>query len=165
MHNVTMPRFRPSRRIEWRRRVVSTAPVAPIGWPCAIAPPSTLTMSAGRPSSRATAMATAANASLISKRSTSSELPAGARERHLHGRHRTEAEHAGLDRGDAVGDKPRERLDAARFREHARRPASRPQPLFNPGALPAVIVPSGRNAGVSGQRFDGRVRARLCSSA
>jgi hypothetical protein len=31
MHSVTMPRLRPSRRIEWISLVVSTAPVAPIG--------------------------------------------------------------------------------------------------------------------------------------
>jgi hypothetical protein len=44
------------------------APVAPIGWPWATAPPSTLTMSSGTPSSRATAIGTAAKASLISMR-------------------------------------------------------------------------------------------------
>ena len=69
MHNVTRPRVSPSLRIEWMSFVVSTAPVAPIAWPCAIAPPSTLTMSSGSPSSRATTMAMAANASLISTRS------------------------------------------------------------------------------------------------
>src|SRR5271165_562258 len=52
------------------RRVVRTAPVAPIGWPWAMAPPSTLTISSGRPSSRATTMTIAAKASLISIRST-----------------------------------------------------------------------------------------------
>ena len=40
---VTTPRFSPSRRIECSRRVVSTAPLAPMAWPCAMAPPSTLT--------------------------------------------------------------------------------------------------------------------------
>src|SRR4029077_2180224 len=69
MQSVTRPRVRPSRRIEWISLVVSTAPVAPIGWPCATAPPSTLTTSSGSPSSRATTMAMAAKASLISARS------------------------------------------------------------------------------------------------
>ena len=41
MHMVMTPRVMPSRRIECRMRVVSTAPVAPIAWPCAMAPPST----------------------------------------------------------------------------------------------------------------------------
>src|SRR5438132_1381638 len=50
------------------RRVLSTAPVAPMGWPWAMAPPSTLTISSGNPSSRLTAIAIAANASLISTR-------------------------------------------------------------------------------------------------
>ncbi|CAH2790823.1 MAG: PhnB protein [uncultured Caballeronia sp.] len=54
MHSVTIARFTPSRRIACARRVVSTAPVAPMGCPCAIAPPSTLTMSSGTPSVFAT---------------------------------------------------------------------------------------------------------------
>jgi hypothetical protein len=32
MHSVTMPRFSPSRFIEWSSLVVRIAPVAPIGW-------------------------------------------------------------------------------------------------------------------------------------
>src|ERR1700719_2093554 len=52
MHKVTIPRRNPSRRSEWIRRVVRTAPVAPIGWPWAMAPPSILTMSGESPSSR-----------------------------------------------------------------------------------------------------------------
>ncbi len=51
-----------------------TAPVAPIGWPWAMAPPSTLTMSSGRPSCFITASGTAAKASLISIRSMSLSL-------------------------------------------------------------------------------------------
>src|SRR5215510_2274009 len=35
------------------------------------------------------------------------EPPVGARERLLHSRHRTEAEHARLDGGDAIADEPR----------------------------------------------------------
>lgn len=33
MQSVTMPCFSPSRRIECIRRVASTAPLAPMGWP------------------------------------------------------------------------------------------------------------------------------------
>jgi hypothetical protein len=51
--------------MEWIIRVVRIAPVAPIGWPCAIAPPSTLTMSSDRPNLRTTAITIAAKASLI----------------------------------------------------------------------------------------------------
>ena len=47
------------------------APEAPIGWPSAQAPPWTLTLSCGRPSSRMAIIATTAKASLISHRSTS----------------------------------------------------------------------------------------------
>jgi hypothetical protein len=71
MHSVTMPRLQPSRFIECINRVASTAPLAPIGWPCAMAPPSTLTTSSAKPISRRHASAMAAKASLISTRSTS----------------------------------------------------------------------------------------------
>ena len=50
------------------------APVAPIGWPSAQAPPLMLSLSAGMPMSRAAAIATAAKASLTSKRSTSAAV-------------------------------------------------------------------------------------------
>ena len=47
------------------------APLMPIGWPSAIAPPLTLTFSGSTPSSRVETMPTAAKASLISTRSRS----------------------------------------------------------------------------------------------
>ena len=50
------------------------APEAPIGWPRAIAPPLTLTLSSSTPSIRTELRATEAKASLISQRSTSSGL-------------------------------------------------------------------------------------------
>ena len=48
------------------------APLAPIGWPSAIAPPFTLTLSQSKFSSRPSASACAAKASLISTRSNAS---------------------------------------------------------------------------------------------
>ena len=50
------------------------APLAPIGWPSAVAPPWTLILSCGMPRSRMAIMATQAKASLTSNRSTSSTL-------------------------------------------------------------------------------------------
>ena len=47
------------------------APDMPTGWPSAMAPPLTLTLSSSRPSSLVEARPTAANASLISTRSRS----------------------------------------------------------------------------------------------
>ena len=89
---------------------VCMAPVAPIGWPWAIELPSTLTMSSGNPRSRITASAIAANASLISKRSTSPiSQPARAKSL-LHGRHWTDAEHAWLDGADTPADQASEGL-------------------------------------------------------
>src|SRR6266511_954580 len=63
----------PPRRLSSSARVsASLAPDMPIGWPSAIAPPLTLTLSALTPRSRIDWMATDAKASLISIRSRSS---------------------------------------------------------------------------------------------
>ena len=62
----------PPRRLSSRARCSTIrAPDMPTGWPSAMAPPLTLTLSSSMPSSRAEAMPTAANASLISTRSRS----------------------------------------------------------------------------------------------
>ena len=53
---------------------MSIGPVPPIGWPRAIAPPLTLSLSVSRPSSRIALSTTAAKASLISHRSMSSTV-------------------------------------------------------------------------------------------
>ncbi len=73
-------RCRPRRSRASRRDAASRAasvsrsrvPLMPSGWPSAIAPPFTLTLSRSRPSSFSTERYCAANASLISKRSMSS---------------------------------------------------------------------------------------------
>src|SRR5690606_5729899 len=70
MHIVTMPYFCWRRRRPWTRVAVRTAPVAPSGCPSAIAPPSGLTLSGSRPTSRITASAWAAKASLSSIQSS-----------------------------------------------------------------------------------------------
>src|SRR4028119_1636009 len=72
MHMVTMPYFEPRRFISFRICTVSFVPVAPIGWPRAMAPPFTFILSVSRPTSRTTASTWAANASLNSMRSMSS---------------------------------------------------------------------------------------------
>ena len=72
MHSVARP-FLASRLVISCSSVTSTrAPEAPIGWPSAIAPPFTLTLSVSQPRSLLTAQAWAANASLASIRSRSS---------------------------------------------------------------------------------------------
>ena len=66
----------PRRRSSWTSAPTIRAPEAPIGWPRAIAPPLTLTLSSSMPSIRTEFSATEANASLISQRSISSaDLP------------------------------------------------------------------------------------------
>ena len=71
VHIVTRPVVRSRRSSSSRSVPISMAPVAPIGWPSAIAPPLTLTRSGSRPRSRIVFSGTAANASLISQRSMS----------------------------------------------------------------------------------------------
>lgn len=87
MHRVTMPRLRPSRRIERMRRVVSTAPVARM---MAMRDRTTLDVT---------------------------EFPPGAAERLAHCGDWSKAEHPRLHRRDAVGDEARCRTEAAAFRE------------------------------------------------
>ena len=83
------------------------APVAPIGWPRAIAPPLGLTFSSSRPRSSMTASACAANASLSSITPiSSSERPA--RSSTLRdGRHRADAHDLRVDAAARVGEDPR----------------------------------------------------------
>src|SRR4029077_19543751 len=52
---VAMPRRASRRRISWRSVVAMRAPVAPMGWPSAIAPPLTLTRAGSSDRSRAPA--------------------------------------------------------------------------------------------------------------
>ena len=89
------------------------------------------------------------------------DVPAGALQRLLHCRDWSKAEHAGLDRRDAVGDEARRRGEAVLLspglvREHHRAAAS-----FSPGALPAVIVPFDRKAGFSRASASSVVSGRL----
>ena len=70
------------------------APLAPIGWPRAVAPPWTLILSWGMPRSCIAIMATQAKASLTSNRSTSPTRPAGLVERLAHRADRGGGEHA-----------------------------------------------------------------------
>jgi hypothetical protein len=164
MHSVTTPRFSPSRFIECSSRVVRTAPLAPIGWPCAIAPPSTLTTSSAKAEFAHDSERDGGEGLVDLDALDVADLPAGALERLAHRRHRADAEHAGLDRADAVGDEARHRLQAVLLAQPRSATIIAAAPLLRPGALPAVIVPSLRKAGLQlGQRL-GVVSGRLCSS-
>ncbi|CAM5410503.1 hypothetical protein RLIN73S_02315 [Rhodanobacter lindaniclasticus] len=70
MHMVTMPYFCFLRRMPCTSVAMRTAPVAPSGWPSAMAPPSGLTLSGSSLRSPITASAWAANASLSSIQSS-----------------------------------------------------------------------------------------------
>ena len=59
-HMVTIPYRPPVRASEWASVVSSRAPVAPSGWPSAIAPPQALTRARSAPVSRCQASTTGA---------------------------------------------------------------------------------------------------------
>jgi len=102
MHKVTKPRRRPSRRIEWMRRVVRTAPVAPIGF---------------RQAELARHDDGDGCERLVDLDSLDvAEPPPGAVQRLTHRRDRAEAEHARLDSGDPVRYEAGDRIETAAFR-------------------------------------------------
>ena len=70
-HRAAAPRPPPPRRSSSTRVITRRVPDMPMGWPRAMAPPLTLTTSSAMPRSAMDAADTAANASLISNRSTS----------------------------------------------------------------------------------------------
>mmetsp|Transcript_30700 Transcript_30700/g.73591 ORF Transcript_30700/g.73591 Transcript_30700/m.73591 type:complete len:229 (-) Transcript_30700:495-1181(-) len=72
MHRVASPFFAPRRCISCRRSTAIRAPLAPMGWPIAMAPPLTLTLAGSQPMPLFTLSACAAKASLASTRSRSS---------------------------------------------------------------------------------------------
>ncbi len=74
MHSVATPRFWPRAFSACISVTMMRAPLAPIGWPSAQAPPCTLTMSCDTPSSCISAIGTTAKASFTSHRSTSFTL-------------------------------------------------------------------------------------------
>ena len=147
------------------------APLAPIGWPSAIAPPLTLTLSQSKPSSRPSASVCAANASLISIRSNASigsSIRSSRRRTPSTGARKS---HFGRDLGLGVADDPGERLQAqpldgplARDDRRggavgdARRVAGRDRAL---GRVAAVLaVGEGEDRLEPGERLGGRVAPR-----
>ena len=74
MHSVARPFLAPRRFISWTSVLKMRAPEAPIGWPMAMAPPLTLTISGFQPTPLLTAQAWAAKASLASTRSRSAAV-------------------------------------------------------------------------------------------
>ncbi|SKH98843.1 Uncharacterised protein [Mycobacteroides abscessus subsp. massiliense] len=121
----------------------------PNGWPSAIAPPETFSLSSSMPSARAEPSTWTANASLISNRSMSPiDLPALANARLT----------ASIGPRPMIsGDRPDTPVET--MRASGVRPSSLARtslittsaaaPSFSGQALPAVMVPLGRNTGFS----------------
>ena len=88
------------------------APLAPIGWPRATAPPCTFTFSCGMPSSFMAAMGTTEKASLISNRSTSATFSEQLVQQLGDGADGGQREPLRLARVGGVAEDPGLRLDA-----------------------------------------------------
>ena len=142
----------------------SIAPVAPSGWPSAIAPPFTFTFSSGIPSSCATTSGTGANASLISKMSMSvilrSALASALRA-------------AGMGPVSmSTGSEPATAMETIRARGLSPRLRARPfeaittaaAPSTIPELLPACNTPPSLKEGFSAARASTVVPGRGCSS-
>ena len=109
------PYFLPRRRSSSSSVSSSRAPLAPSGWPIAIAPPLTLTFSRSRPSSFSHARYCGANASLISIRSRSASVRPRAFERLANRRRRAHAHQRRLDADRGPRHDAAERLRAFRL--------------------------------------------------
>src|SRR6266851_387209 len=164
MHAEPTPRFAPRRFSSYRRCDVMRAPDAASGWPTAMAPPSTLVRSRGRPSSFSTARYCGANASFTSKRSKSfreascrsnARRTAGAGPMPMIDGSQPEMPHPS---SLPMGFKP--------FRSAKARVArmSAPAPSQMPLAAPAWMTPSFLNTLGSLARPSTVVSGRLCSS-
>src|SRR6478736_3421103 len=143
---------------------VMRAPVMPNGWPSAIAPPDTFSLSWSMPNSRAEPSTCTANASLISYRSMSSIVMSAL---------------VSALRVASMGPRPMTSGDSpdtpvATMRANGVNPSSRAlvslmittaaAPSFRGHALPAVTVPFGRNTGLSWLTLSYVVPARGPSS-
>src|SRR5665213_1370231 len=164
MHNVARPFLALRFCISYNSVTRMRAPEAPMGWPSAMAPPLTLTLSGSKPSSRLTAQACAANASLASIRSRSAAFqPAFS----------SALREAGIgpvpmiagstpavaqETMRASGVTPRRAASATDISTRAAAPSLMPE------ALPAVTVPSLAKAGRSFASTSSVVPARGYSS-
>ena len=144
----------PSRRSSSCRAVViRREPVLPTGWPSAIAPPLTLTLSRSGSCTAAQDSATEAKASLTSNRSMSPMRHAGRSEHPLGGLHRAVEVEVGLGADEGLGDDPGAR-PAGRAR--AARSASISSTAAAPSEIceevPAVWMPPSRTRLELGER-------------
>ena len=139
--------------------VISRAPVAPSGWPSAMAPPQTLTWSRSAPVSRCHASTTLANASLISTRSISADRQPGPLQR-VRGRGDRRGQHQ--DRIVAAGA---EVVDpGARRQPCAARAASLDDQQRRRGVGDLAGQGGGDPAAVA-QRLQARIRSSGCRGA
>ena len=144
----TRGRASPRRRSSCISVSTRRVPVAPSGWPSAIAPPFTLTLSRSSPSSFSQPRYCAAKASLISMQVDVLRATSPARSRHAADRRHGADAHLGrLDADVGPARIVRHSVEAVGLRALGRRQTtSAAAPSTMPLALPAVTVPSLPNA-------------------
>src|SRR5690606_31505573 len=158
------PNCTPRFRISWANVSTMRAPLAPMGWPSAMAPPLTLTISGSHSPSRVLTMVTTAKASLISTRPMSLRPRPALASAFSAARCGTVARYGGSaaavaqERTRTMGLKPSARALSSFMRTRAAAPS------LMPGALPAVMQPLGSNTGRSLASFSRLVSRRGASS-
>src|SRR5437016_2950783 len=161
---VASPRFAPRSFIAYTRVVKTRAPLQPIGWPSANAPPFTLSFSGGMPSSRITARLAAAYASLCSKRSMSStDMPVFFRSFRTPGIGAS-ITHSGLTPAVLYATTRASGVTAGRSAASLDMTTIAAPPSLNWDAFPAVTCPPSRKTGGSFESFSRDVSIRIPSS-
>src|SRR6059036_1121772 len=163
-HRVASPRFAPRSFIAYTRVVKTRAPLQPIGWPSANAPPFTLSFSGGMPSSRITARLAAAYASLCSKRSMSStDMPVFFRSFRTPGIGAS-ITHSGLTPAVLYATTRASGVTSCRSAASLDMTTIAAPPSLNWDAFPAVTCPPSRNTGGSFASLSRDVSMRIPSS-
>ena len=145
-----MPRFRPRCCKAWSSVTTIRAPVAPIGWPSAIAPPLTLTSPQSQPSVLPFASDLRRERLVHLEQVVVVQGRAGLLQQLLDRQDRRVEQPERIARRRGVRHDARHRRQAllADGRARSRRPRAA-APSVRPGAFPAVTTPSGRKAGRS----------------
>ena len=140
------------------------APLAPIGCPRATAPPLGFVRSSGRPSSRFTATACAANASFNSKRATRSSGQDSRSSRARTAGTGLIITHSGATPEIAWPTTRPSRRSPSRVTAASEATTRAAAPSFIPGAFPAVTRPSSRKTGRSAASRSSEMSGRTASS-
>jgi len=149
MHSDASPFFASRRCISCSSVTRIRQPLAPIGWPSAIAPPLTLIFDVSQPISLVHRAGLRRERLVDLHQVQVGGLPAGLLERTARRRHRSHAHDLRVDAAGSEGLDPRQRLSPSAFAFASDITMTAAAPSLIPEALPAVTLPSLSNAGFS----------------